>query len=366
MDKIRREKIEEIKSFDVKIDDKCLKFLMSNKSVEYLSLFPMNDENDIENDLINTLSYFFMDFSMNLFKPCIITDEVRERQKSIYERLKKIESEKKFFFLFNNYKKLNNQVHLSAIIGILNNYNEELPSSMWKIIDPMKDIIERCCEEKEDLQKDAVYVLRAVATLLVNEENKKHLFNAGLIPLLLRLLSVKDFIIVQNTVTPLCNFCSLDLDDIWKLLFESRIWDILTNLFKRLTFSTSKLPIAHDALESGVMIIDNILYYFPSSRDSFIDSPLIPVMLGMIAEGCCVVVSGPLTDILKNILIRISYIIDKCNNKPSGQIKLKRLYCGNIIKDVLNIFESEVKKGRLEFNDLIKKFNQIKNLYVYL
>jgi hypothetical protein len=47
MDKIRIEKIEEIKSFDVKTDDKCLKFLMSDKYVEYLSLFPMNDENDI-------------------------------------------------------------------------------------------------------------------------------------------------------------------------------------------------------------------------------------------------------------------------------------------------------------------------------
>jgi hypothetical protein len=86
----------------------------------------------------------------------------------------------------------------------------------------------------------------------------------------------------------------------------------------------------------------------------------------MIAEGCCVVVSGPLTDNLKNILIKISYIIDKCNKKPSGQIKLKRLYCGNIIKDILNIFESKVKKGRLEFNDLIKEFNDIKDLYVYL
>jgi hypothetical protein len=81
-------------------------------------------------------------------------------------------------------KKLNNQVCLSVIIGRLNNYNEELPSSMWKIIDPMKDIIERCCEEKEDL-KDAVYILRAVNTLLVNEENRKHLFNAGFLPLLI-------------------------------------------------------------------------------------------------------------------------------------------------------------------------------------
>jgi hypothetical protein len=55
MDKIRREKIEEIKSFDIKTktDDKCLKFLMSDKYVEYLSLFPMNDENEIKNDFIN-------------------------------------------------------------------------------------------------------------------------------------------------------------------------------------------------------------------------------------------------------------------------------------------------------------------------
>jgi hypothetical protein len=179
-------------------------------------------------------------------------------------------------------------------------------------------------------------------------------------------LLVKDFIIVQHAVTPLRNFCYLALDDIWKLLFESRIWNILTNLFKRLTFSTSKLPTPNYALRSGVGMISNILTKFPSSHDSFIDSGLLPVILGMIAEGCCVVVSGPLTDNLKNIFIWISWIIDKCNEKPSGQIKLKRLYCGNIIKDLLNIFKSEVKKGRLEFNDLIKKFDNIKDLYVYL
>jgi hypothetical protein len=115
-----------------------------------------------------------------------------------------------------------------------------------------------------------------------------------------------------------------------------------------------------------VGMINNILCYFPSSHDSFIDSPLIPEILGMVTKGSSLVVSGPLTDELKDILIRISYIIDKCNKKPSGQIKLKRLYCGNIIKDVLNIFKSEVKKGRLEFNDLIEKFDNIKDLYMYL
>jgi hypothetical protein len=78
-------------------------------------------------------------------------------------------------------------------------------------MDPMKDIIERC-EEKENLQKDAVYVLRAVDTLLINEENKKHLFNVGLLPLLIHILSVKDFIIVQYAVGPLRNFCYLDLE----------------------------------------------------------------------------------------------------------------------------------------------------------
>jgi hypothetical protein len=72
----------------------------------------MNDKND----LINTLLYFFMDFSINLFPPLTITDEIKKHQKSIFERLKKIKSEKNFLFLFNNYKKLNNQVRLLAII----------------------------------------------------------------------------------------------------------------------------------------------------------------------------------------------------------------------------------------------------------
>jgi hypothetical protein len=58
---------------------------MSGKSVEYLSLFPRNDENDIENDLINTLLYFFIDFSMNLFTTCIITDKVIECEEGIYK-----------------------------------------------------------------------------------------------------------------------------------------------------------------------------------------------------------------------------------------------------------------------------------------
>jgi hypothetical protein len=355
-------KIEEIKSFDIKTVDKCLKFLMSDKSVEYLSLFPRNDEDDIENDLINTLLYFFMDFSINLFPPCAVTDEVKKRQKNICERLEKIESEKKLFSLFNNYKKSNNRVYLSVVIGRLNNHNKELPSSMWKIIDPMKDIIERCCEEKEDLQKDAVNVLRAVTILLINKENKKHLFNVGFLPLLLRLLSVKDMIIVQHAVAPLCSFCNLDLDDIWNLLLESRIWNILTNLFKRLTFSTSKLPTPYKALESAVRMINNILFLFPSSHDSFIDSPLIPVILGMITEGSSLVISGPLTDNLKNILDWISWIIYFCNNKPSGQIKLQKFKAGIIIKNALNVFKSQVEKGKLEFNYLIKNFDKFKDL----
>jgi hypothetical protein len=37
-----------------------------------------------------------MEFSMNLFAPTFITDEIRERHKSIYERLEKIESQNNY------------------------------------------------------------------------------------------------------------------------------------------------------------------------------------------------------------------------------------------------------------------------------
>jgi hypothetical protein len=82
----------------------------------------------------------------------------------------------------------------------------------------------------------------------------------------------------------------------------------------------------------------------------------------MIAEGSSLVVSGPLTDNLKYILIWISYIIYNCKNKPSGQIKLQKLKASAVIKNALNIFKSQVEKERLEFNDLIKEFDDIKDL----
>jgi hypothetical protein len=70
-----------------------------------------------------------------------------------------------------------------------------------------------------------------------------------------------------------------------------------------------------------------------------------------------------LTGNLKDILNRISYIIDKCNNKPSGQIKLKRLYCGNIIKDVLN--ENKIMKEKIQDaikNGVLVEFNTLVQL----
>jgi hypothetical protein len=82
----------------------------------------------------------------------------------------------------------------------------------------------------------------------------------------------------------------------------------------------------------------------------------------MTAEGPSLVLSGPFTDNLKNTSIWISWTIYNCKNKPSGGIKLQKLKTDTIIKNALNIFKSEAEKERLEFNDLIKKLDDIKDL----
>jgi hypothetical protein len=352
--------IDEIKSVDVKTFSKCWDFLMSDTCSKFLSLFPVNDDTNEDDSLIQALMYFFLDFSLKIFPAGLVDATSKERDRLVNERLKQIDMHSNIERLFNNYKRQANRLHFAVLIGMFHEYHDRLSARMWIILDVMEEFIKKCADKQKLPTKDCVYVLRSLSHICVRDDLKKYGVSIGILSSLIRILSLDDFILVQYALAPFYNISCFCSDEVWKILVDYDIWKVLNSVLTKLTFTSSTLPSPHYALYVSFEFISTILEKYPLSVELLIDSPLISLIVEVLQDGMMYFVSNPLSKYGELIFLKIYGILVFCSKLETGRIKLRQTNSLLMVNRASYFFNGQLKKGRLEFGDLASVFENSK------
>jgi hypothetical protein len=284
--------------------------------------------------------------------PGVYAYEIEKRSKRIFER---VNNNNILNNLFNLFKKYSNSIHellIGATICYFHSY-EELRPEMWIIIDLMKKTLEEySCGKTTIKTNDIIFILNSLRVISRSDNNLKRLFELKFSFLLLKVISDNNFTIVQYALLLFGGLTFFFSSEDAKQLVSSNAFNIFSDLFKRLTFTTSTVPVPFVSLDSALCVIKDILSSDSTCVELFLNIPLIQTIMNMLPLASLVVCGAPLPQI-KYIIIDIANILGACGNSMKN---IENLFNFDFITLLLKTFEmigNEREKGKTEFDDIL-------------
>jgi hypothetical protein len=147
------------------------------------------------------------------------------------------------------------------------------------LINYLKEYLTKKCNENEN-NKLMISVLKAFVNISTGD-NKKVLFDGGMIPLLLPLVNSSDTNLLKKTVIIISNICSIESVEDKNSIINCGIFDV----FHKILLEILPVPPQKRILSNCYSVyriilgIDNLLIFNSSGVISFFKKPLIPPLL---------------------------------------------------------------------------------------
>jgi hypothetical protein len=198
--------------------------------------------------------------------------------------------------------------------------------------------------------------LRAISRY---DNNKKRLLELGFSSLLLKLISDNNFTIVQYSLNLFENLSDSFSSEDAKQLVSSNAFNIFSDLFKHLTFTTSTIPVPFDSLQSVFNVIRQILPKDSTSVELFLNTSLIQTIINMLPLASSLAVCGSLSPQIEWIIIHIGWILDYCGKSVKNIEKLFNFDFISLLLKTFEIISNEREKGKTEFDDILCEISRV-------
>jgi hypothetical protein len=327
---------------------------MSDDLSRIVSSLPESDKDDWDCEVVMTVVRFLVSLSDSLMcPPGVLAEEMKEKSKRIFERI----NNNILNSLFNSFKKYSNITHellTGAIICYFHSY-EEFKPEMWSIIDLMKKTIEEhSCGKTTVKTNDIVFILNSLRVISRYDNNKKRLIELGFSTLLLKVFSDKNFTVVQYALILFRNLSNSFSSEDAKLV-SANVFKVFPDLFKRLTFNTSTIPVPFDSLESALYVVVKILSKDSTSVELLINTSLIQTIINMLPPASSLAVYSSLSFQIERVIIHIGDVLSHCGNSVKN---IEKLFNFDFISFYLETFEmmvNEIEKGKMEFDRILRE-----------
>jgi hypothetical protein len=237
---------------------------------------------------------------------------------------------------------------------------EKIRPEMWIIIDLMKKTLEEySCRKTIIKTNDIIFILSSLKVVARYDDNSKHLLELGFSSLLLKIVCDHNFTIVQYAVLLFGSLSIFFSSKDAKQLVSANAFNIFSDLFKRLTFTTSTIPFF--SFRYALLIVREILLNEPSSVELFMSTPLIQTIINMLPPFPLLVVYTPLSFQMECVIDYIGNILDCCSDSVKN---IKKLFNLDGIILYLLIFEmiaKEREKGKIEFDTILRRISVVFN-----
>jgi hypothetical protein len=339
-----------LKNISVNTKEQCVailnRFTMSSKILCFL---PSNDKNVINIEVANEILNILINFSENLFY-----DRVNVRQ--FQSKLQECDCFSTFLILLNIYENVSLKVRISIILAnfsmffIISNTEKIIVDIL---ISYLKEQSTKKLNEDEN-NKLMISVLNALVNItLGGDENRKILFDGGIIPLLLPLVNSSDTIVWQRTVFLLGNICFIKSVEVRNSIINFGIFDVFyKKLLEISPFPQQKIISSNYQSVIHIIIgINNLLFSNHSGVISFFKTPLIPFLLHTLDSTISIENTSSNKDI-ENIQLSICKCFLSCSfHCYEDTLLLVEMRVIDLLLNIIEMYINEIKRNKTLLNE---------------
>jgi hypothetical protein len=269
-------------------------------------------------------------------------EAVREKEKEKKEKeamIKQMEKEKK------------EKEDISIILGLFYAYieiPEEERIIVYTLINCIKKTSTNKLTKKEDIDH-FVNILGALINISVNyEKNRKIIIDNGIIPLLLPLINSSETLVFENSVILLSNLCAIELTEIKNKIIELGAFNILHKKLLEISLLPPQKTLSSNyySIYRSVAAIDNLLDSNSSGVTSFLNTPLIPLLLWTLNSAIFLADTSSDTNIhnIQNGICRCFMDSSFFSYEDSSRLIEMKVIDG--MMNVIETYASEIKENK--------------------
>jgi hypothetical protein len=321
-----------------------------------VSSLPDSDEDDWDCEVVMTVIRFLVVLFGNLMSPpglYVYGDEIKERSKRIFERLNNDKILNILFNLFEKYLNITHKLLIAATICYFH-CDENLRPEMWIIIDLMKKTLEEySCGKTIIKMNDIISILNSLRVVSRYYDNGKRLAELGFFPLLLKIISDKNFTVVQYALYIFRNLSRFFSSENVKQLTSANAFNIFSDLFKHFNFTTSAMSVSFESIDSALYLLWRILLNDSTSVELLMNTSLMQTIINILPFASSLAVYGLFTPQVELIIISIANILDICGGSVENIEKLFNFDCISPYLKTFEIIVNEREKGKTEFDKML-------------